>query len=133
MKIKSNNKFNIKVIYVVILRNERIWDLSVFNLSLIIKIFRSSILFMIQELFEETILVLLLGVLISQIGLLEFSVYQLINSLLQIAWMPMYAYAQAILTLGSKYPKKINNLNNQALIESMSLYCIIAIIIIYKE
>lgn len=70
------------LIYWVLLRHEteRIFPLP--KLSLIKESLRYSFPLMGQELLESTILVVILGALISKIGLIEVSVYQLINSLL---------------------------------------------------
>ena len=88
---------------------------------------------MVQEFLENTILIVVLGALISRIGLLEVSVYQLINNLLQISWMPMYAYAQATLTIVSENPKCIVPIHQQAITRSIRLYALISVFLVLNQ
>lgn len=85
-----------------------------------------SIPMMIQELLESTVFVLVIGALISRIGLQEMAVYQVINQLQTIAWMPMYAYAQASLTLVHKSP----SCYRLATIRSVGMYLIISVMMV---
>ena len=68
----------------------------------------------------------MIGALISRIGLQEMAVYQLINQLQIIAWMPMYAYAQAALTLVHQSPSSYR----LAIIRSMGMYLMISVMMI---
>ena len=81
---------------------------------------------MIQEFLESTVFVLVIGALISRIGLQEMAVYQVINQLQTIAWMPMYAYAQASLTLVHKSP----SCYRLATIRSVGMYLIISVMMV---
>ena len=92
-----------------------------------------SFSFMVQEFLESTILVLVLNILIARIGLLEVSVFNLVNLLLEISWMPMYAYSQAILTIVSKHPKRLKSIRKEAIIRSLKLYGVIASILIFNK
>lgn len=85
-----------------------------------------SIPMMIQEFLESTVFVLVIGALISRIGLQEMAVYQVINQLQTIAWMPMYAYAQASLTLVHKSP----SCYRLATIRSVGMYLIISVMMV---
>ena len=75
---------------------------------------------------ESTVFVLVIGALISRIGLQEMAVYQVINQLQTIAWMPMYAYAQASLTLVHKSP----SCYRLATIRSVGMYLIISVMMV---
>lgn len=121
------------LIYLFFLRHEWRWQHLVVKLSLMKECISHSVLFMIQEFLESTILVLVLNILISRIGVLEVSVFQLINSLLEISWMPMYAYSQATLTIVSKSPQTLMVVKKEAVIRSLRLYSLIAFIFLLNR
>ena len=124
--------FNL-IIYLFFLRSKWCWQPVIIKLRLMKKCMFHSFSFMVQEFLESTILVLVLNILIARIGLLEMSVFNLVNLLLEISWMPMYAYSQAILTIVSKQPKRLKRIRKEALIRSLKLYGVIASILIFNK
>ena len=124
--------FNL-VIYLFFLRSKWCWWPVIIKLRLMKKCMFHSFSFMVQEFLESTILVLVLNILIARIGLLEVSVFNLVNLLLEISWMPMYAYSQAILTIVSKNPKRLKSIRKEAVIRSLKLYGLIASILIFNK
>lgn len=121
------------IIYLVLLKCEIRWEVPLFRFSLIKENLQYAFPMMVQEFLENTILIVVLGALISRIGLLEVSVYQLINNLLQISWMPMYAYAQATLTIVSENPKCIVPIHQQAITRSIRLYALISVFLVLNQ
>ena len=120
-------------IYLFFLRHEWCWKHFVVKLDLMKKCLSHSMSFMIQEFLESTILVLMLNILLSRIGLLEVSIFQFINNLLEISWMPMYAYSQAMLTIVSKSPQTLMIMKKEAVIRSLRLYSLIAVIFLLNR
>ncbi|MBC9721947.1 MAG: multidrug transporter MATE [Lactobacillus sp.] len=115
------------IIYVRIFKKKELLRFRSIQLEKVWTILWASLLLMFQEFLESTVFVLVIGAFISRIGLQEMAVYQLINQLQMIAWMPMYAYAQAALTLVHQWPSGYR----LALMRSAGMYGIISIVLVF--
>lgn len=88
-----------------------------------------------QELAESTIVVFMMNYILSKIGLMEVSIYNLLFSIINIALMPMYAYSQASLTIISE-DIGANNVNSTSKIikactfRALMFYAFICLIIL---
>lgn len=91
-----------------------------------------SIPLMGQEFFEGSVFVVILNSIIARIGVIELSVYLILQQLIKFLLVPMNMYSSAALTLISqsrndKYALKV--FPRLASILSISMYCLIAIIL----
>ena len=88
-----------------------------------------------QELVESTIVVFMMNYILSKIGLMEVSVYNLLFSIINIALMPMYAYSQASLTIisediGAKNISNISEIIRTCILRAMMFYVVICFLIL---
>ena len=103
------------------------------------EIFSISIPIMLQEFTESTLLVFVMTYILSQIGLLEVAVYNLLFSIINIALMPMYAYGQVALTLvseefGANNISKIQTIIKSCIKRPIYIYIVFCLfIIIFKN
>ncbi|WP_346962023.1 MATE family efflux transporter [Clostridium sp.] len=93
-----------------------------------------SIPLMGQEILESTLVIIIINSILSHIGILEVSVYNLLSLIINIALMPMYSYSQTSLTfvsesLGACDKTSINKTPKTCMIFTLILYFIIAIIV----
>lgn len=124
------------IIYIVVLRK----NLSIrCNVIKVIKnwkeMFKISIPLMGQEFLESTILVIVINAILSRIGILEVSTYNLLSAIITIGLMPMYAYSQTALTLisenfGVKKKKELIEIPIKCLVYALIFYSIISLLII---
>lgn len=88
-----------------------------------------------QDLVESTIVVFMMNYILSKIGLMEVSVYNLLFSIINIALMPMYAYSQASLTrisedIGAKNIDNISKIIRTCIFRAMMFYIAICFFIL---
>ncbi|MEG1424018.1 MAG: MATE family efflux transporter [Peptostreptococcaceae bacterium] len=83
-----------------------------------------------QELVESTIVVFMMNYILSEIGLMEVSVYNLLFSIINIALMPMYAYSQASLTIISEDIGANNIINISKTIRACTIRAIMFYVVI---
>lgn len=90
-------------VYLVVTRKSKLLTLSS---NRIIKSLKETLMLsapiMGQEFLESTLLVITINSILSFIGILEVSVYNLLLAVVNILLMPMYAYSQASLTIISE-------------------------------
>ena len=93
----------------------------------------------LQEIVESTIVVFMMNYILSQIGLLEVSIYNLLFSIINIALMPMYAYSQASLNIISEGIVAKNTIEVSKTIKicikrSIAFYIVICmLILVFKD
>lgn len=112
------------VIYSIIIKKQI--PLIKINKKQIRESFKLSLPLMGQEFLEGTLMILVIGMLVARIGIVEVAIYQLLASLVEISFMPIYGYGQAALTLiseGSEHHSKIVGL---AIKQSFVFYSLIA-------
>ncbi|MBQ3420316.1 MAG: MATE family efflux transporter [Romboutsia sp.] len=90
---------------------------------------------MLQEFVESTIVVFMMNYILSQIGMLEVSIYNLLFSIINIALMPMYAYSNASLNIisediGAKNTTEIYKTIKSCVFRAIGFYCTICIVIL---
>lgn len=88
-----------------------------------------------QELAESTIVVFMMNYILSKIGLMEVSIYNLLFSIINIALMPMYAYSQASLTIisediGAKNVNSTSKIIKACTFRALMFYAFICLIIL---
>lgn len=103
------------------------------------KILKISTPIILQEFVESTIVVFTMNYILSQIGLLEVSIYNLLFSIINIALMPMYAYSHASLNIvsediGAKNTAEIDKTIKSCIFRATGFYCVICmVILIFKN
>ena len=103
------------------------------------EILKVSTPIMLQEFVESTIVVCMMNYILSQIGMLEVSIYNLLFSIINIALMPMYAYSNASLNIisddiGTKNTTEIYITIKTCIFRVIGFYCVIStVIIIFKN
>ncbi|OPJ64893.1 MATE family efflux transporter [Clostridium oryzae] len=88
-----------------------------------------------QELLESTVMVVAMNYMLSSIGVLPVSVYNLLTSVISIALMPMYAYSQTSLTIisektGAKDQAGIKRTPGRCLLMALVFYAGISVIML---
>lgn len=126
--------------YIIIINKHRfitITKIDIFNNAK--EILSVSAPLISQEFVESTIIVFMMNYILSQIGLLEVSIYNLLFSIVNVALMPMYAYSQACLNiisedLGANNTINIINTIKSCMIRALLLYVSIGtIILLFKN
>lgn len=91
------------LIYAIVIKKEYLIKI---NKNKFIEIFketkRISWPIMAQEFLESTLIITIMNSIISSIGLLQVSIYNMVNSIIQIVLMVMYAYGQTSLNFISE-------------------------------
>lgn len=128
------------IFYIIILYK---YDLIVLTKVNVLKnaknILNISIPICFQELVESGVVVFMMNYILSQIGLLEVSIYNLLFSIINVALMPMYAYAQASLNvisedIGCDNTTAINKTVKICTLRAFKLYSLICIVLlIFKD
>lgn len=128
------------VFYITIIKKYNliiITEVSIFkNAKDILKV---SVPIVLQELVESAITVFIMNYILSQIGLLEVSIYNLLFSIINIALMPMYAYSQASLNIisqdiGAKNITEIDKTTKVCVLRAVKFYIVICtLILIFKN
>lgn len=128
------------VIYIIIIKKHNLISktkISIFKNSK--EILRVSTPIILQEFVESTIVVFMMNYILSQIGMLEVSIYNLLFSIINIALMPMYAYSNASLNIisediGAKNTIEIDKTIKSCIFRAIGFYLAISIIIlIFKK
>lgn len=88
--------------------------------------FKLSLPLMGQEFLEGTLMILVIGMLVARIGIVEVAVYHLLASLVEISFMPIYGYGQAVLTLISEGIEHHSKIVGLAIKQSFVFYSLIA-------
>lgn len=122
------------VVYVIAIRKDEV--IKILNLNLIENLkntVRLSMPIMGEEILESTLLIIGINSILSRIGVLEVSAYNLLLSIVGIASMPIYAYSQASLTiiaenLNAKNIRLIKVTARRCLLLSMIFYLSLSII-----
>lgn len=88
-----------------------------------------------QEVLESMVIVVIINSILSHIGILEVSIYNMVSFIVSIALMPMYSYSQASLTFvsestGSKEEEQLKKAPKICLRFALILYFGIAVVII---
>jgi len=86
-----------------------------------------------QEILESTLLIIIINSILSRIGILEVSVYNILYLIISIALMPMYSYSQTSLTfvnesIGLSDKTSLNKTPKTCKVFALLLYFMIAII-----
>lgn len=94
-----------------------------------------SLPLMTQEFFEEMMFIYGINMIITRIGTLQLSTYELLLTVLEFVLMPMFAYSSTIVTLISESNslrdyKKCKKINNITIITVLSIYFITVLFII---
>lgn len=124
------------VFYIIIIKKYNLITLTKLNILKNSKeILKISTPMILQELVESSIVVFMMNYILSQIGLLEVSTYNLIFSIINVALMPMYAYSQAALNIisediGSKNTSDIDKIIKICVFRAIKFYFVICIIIL---
>lgn len=93
----------------------------------------------LQEFVESTIVVFMMNYILSQIGMLEVSIYNLLFSIINIALMPMYAYSHASLNIisediGAKNITEVDTTIKCCVFRAIGFYFVICmVILIFKN
>lgn len=123
-------------LYMIVTRKENLLKISNRKvLRWLRENFKLSLPIMGQELLESTLLVVAINSILSLIGILEVSVYNLLSTIINIVLMPMYAYSQASLTiigenLGSKDIKNVKETPLRCLFFAVLFYIFLSIILL---
>lgn len=128
------------LIYLVAIKNDKLFKISNIKfLKTIKETLKISLPLMGQEILESTLLILVINSILSRIGMLEVSVYNLLLTIVSIASMPMYSYSQASLTiisenLGAKNYKNVEETPRVCLLYAVLFYSILSFIfLIFKN
>lgn len=128
------------VIYIIIIKKHNLISktkISIFKNSK--EILKVSTPIILQEFVESTIVVFTMNYILSQIGMLEVSIYNLLFSIINIALMPMYAYSNASLNIisediGAKNTIEIDKTIKSCIFRAIGFYLAISmIILIFKK
>ncbi|AGF56244.1 putative MATE family efflux protein [Clostridium saccharoperbutylacetonicum] len=123
-------------VYLVVTRKSKLHTLSS---NKIIKSLKETLMLsapiMGQEFLESTLLVITINSILSFIGILEVSVYNLLLAVVNILLMPMYAYSQASLTiisesLGAKNLSKGKKTPLRCLVLAVSFFIMLIIVLL---
>ena len=124
------------VFYIIIIKKYKlISKTKVSILKNLKEILKVSTPIMLQEFVESTIVVCMMNYILSQIGMLEVSIYNLLFSIINIALMPMYAYSNASLNIisediGAKNTTEIYKTIKSCVFRAIGFYCTICIVIL---
>lgn len=127
------------VFYIVIIKKDNLISKTKINIFKNAKeILKISTPLILQELVESTIIVFMMNYILSQIGLMEVSIYNLLFSVINIALMPMYAYSQAALNIvsegiGANNTSEINTTVKACIKRALAFYLVICMIILAFE
>lgn len=96
---------------------------------------RISLPIMAQEFLESTLIIMIMNSIISKIGLLQVSIYNMINSIIEISLMVMYAYGQTSLNfisifLGKGENKTLKIIYKKCIFMAFIFYIFIGILLI---
>lgn len=126
--------------YIIIIKKHNLikkTKISIFkNRKEILKVSTPMIL---QEFVESTVVVFMMNYILSQIGMLEVSIYNLLFSIMNIALMPMYAYSHASLNIisediGAKNTIELEKTIKSCVFRASGFYLVICmIILIFKN
>lgn len=128
------------VFYIIIIKKYNLISKTKINIFKNAKeILNISTPMILQEFVESTIVVFMMNYILSQIGMLEVSVYNLLFSIINIALMPMYAYSHASLNIisediGAKNTIEIDKTIKSCIFRAMGFYLVISmVILIFKN
>ena len=115
------------IIYSIIIKKSKPIQFIKISQKQIRESFKLSLPLMGQEFLEGTLMILAIGMLVARIGLLEVAVYQLLVTLVEIAFMPIYGYGQAALTLISEGIEHHSKIVGLAIKQSFIFYSLMAV------
>lgn len=124
------------LIYFIKIKPIRLFSGLEINFNIVFKEqFKVALPLIGQEVLESTFIVIIINSILSHIGILEVSIYNMVSFIVSIALMPMYSYSQASLTFvsestGSKDEKQLQKTPKICLKFALILYFSIAAVII---
>lgn len=128
------------LIYIIAVRHDGIFKIAKAKFKETIKeTITVSLPLMGQEILESTLLIMVINSILSTIGMLEVSIYNLLLTIVSIASMPMYSYSQASLTiisenLGARDYKNIKKTPGVCLLLAVLFYMILsAVFLMFKN
>lgn len=128
------------VFYIIIIIKNNLFKSTKINMfSNAKEMMKISVPLALQDLVESTIIIFMMNYILSHIGLLEVSIYNLIFSIINIALMPMYAYSQAALNIvsegiGAKDLNEIDKTVKACIRRALIFYMLICLImLIFKN
>ncbi len=122
------------LIYLIAIRHDKLFQKPSTGIFEAVKeTVKVSLPLMGQEILESTLLIIAINSILSRIGILEVSIYNLLLTIVSIASMPMYSYSQASLTiisenLGAKNYKNIKDTPKVCLLFAVLFYLILSIV-----
>jgi Na+-driven multidrug efflux pump len=123
------------IIYIIAISKEDIFKLKYkTNFRTIKEIVKASLPLMGQEVLEATVVVIGINSILSRVGIVEVSVYNLLLSIVGISLMPMYSYSQTSLTMisesiGAGDKKEIEKTPKTCLWLAVAIYLFVSFII----
>ncbi|WP_373897417.1 MATE family efflux transporter [Haloimpatiens sp. FM7315] len=127
------------LIYMAAVRHDKLIQISKIKvLELLKKTLKLSFPLMGQEILESTLIIVAVNSILSHIGILEVSIYNLLLAVVSIASMPMYAYSQASLTIisenaGAGNYDNIKKTPKQCLLLAILFYSALSIIFLLMK
>ena len=124
------------VFYIIIIKKYKLISKTKISLLKNAKeILKVSSPMILQEFVESTIVVFMMNYILSQMGMLEVSIYNLLFSIINIALMPMYAYSHASLNIisediGAKNTIEIDKTIKSCVFRAIGFYLVICIVIL---
>lgn len=122
------------LIYLIAIRHDKLFQKPGAGIFKAVKeTVKISLPLMGQEILESTLLIIAINSILSRIGILEVSIYNLLLTIVSIASMPMYSYSQASLTiisenLGAKSYKNVKETPTVCLLFAVLFYLILSIV-----